>query len=150
MTTDRSWLEEQLSDPELAREVAREELILEITERICEFMAKHDLSRADLAGLLGQPMAHVNELLAGGRKLTLRAVAEVIHVLRAEAEIRIQPVQIKRLNGIADGFGEKTVSAAGGLGWGDEPVKTVKRRPRPKGDNYYTIVTTKAGYNSAA
>jgi len=146
---DKSWLEEQLSDPELAREVAREDLILEITERLSEYMAKHGLGREDLAKTLGKPVGFVTELLGGGRRLTLGAIAEVIRVLGAEAEIKIQPVQVKQLDGIADGFRQEAVTEAGGLGWRDEPVKKLVRRPRPRGEGFDTIDLAKSVFKSA-
>jgi plasmid maintenance system antidote protein VapI len=148
LTTGKSWLEEQLSDPELALEVAREDLILEVTERICDYMAKHGLSRADLARRLGKPVDFVTELLGGGRGLTLRAMADVIRVLGAEAELKLQSVEVKKLNGVADEFRRETMREAGGIGWRDEPVREIRRRARPRGGSSGPVTLIKGSYKS--
>jgi len=70
-----------MSDPEFRRLLAQEELILEVTETLCELLEKENVSRKDLADRLGKTKGFVSQLLNGGRNLTLRTVADILYVL---------------------------------------------------------------------
>lgn len=61
--------------------LAREEFILEVTEVLCKIMRDKDISRKQLADLLGKSKGDVSQLLNGERNLTLRTVADIMHVL---------------------------------------------------------------------
>ena len=56
-------------------------LNLEVTETICELLEKEKISRKELADRLGKSKGFVSQLLNGGRNLTLRTVADILHVL---------------------------------------------------------------------
>jgi antitoxin component HigA of HigAB toxin-antitoxin module len=77
---EKTLLEEYLEDPE-ARLMAQEELILEVTETLCELLEKEKVSRKELAERLGKSKGFISQLLNGGRNLTLRTVADILHVL---------------------------------------------------------------------
>ena len=85
MTTKRESekivLAEFLKDPEFAKLLAQEDLILEVTETICELLEKEKISRKELADRLGKSKGFISQLLNGGRNLTLRTVADILHVL---------------------------------------------------------------------
>jgi transcriptional regulator with XRE-family HTH domain len=70
-----------MNDPEFRRLLAQEELILEVTETLCELLEKEKVSRKELADRLGKTKGFVSQLLNGGRNLTLRTVGNIIHVL---------------------------------------------------------------------
>jgi transcriptional regulator with XRE-family HTH domain len=70
-----------MSDPEFRRLLAQEELILEMTEVICGLLEQENISRKELADRLGKSKGFVSQLLNGGRNLTLRTVADILHVL---------------------------------------------------------------------
>jgi transcriptional regulator with XRE-family HTH domain len=70
-----------MNDPEFRKLLAQEELILEMTETICELLEKEQISRKELADRLGKSKGFVSQLLNGGRNLTLRTVADILHVL---------------------------------------------------------------------
>jgi len=76
-----SLLEKYMEDPEVARLVAQGELIMEVTETLCELLEKEKISRKELAERLGKTKGFVSQLLNGGRNLTLRTVADILHVL---------------------------------------------------------------------
>jgi hypothetical protein len=85
MNTNRgsepTLLEEYLDDPEFAKLLAQEDLILEVTETLCELLEKEKISRKELADRLGKSKGFISQLLNGGRNLTLRTVADILHVL---------------------------------------------------------------------
>ncbi len=70
-----------MNDPEFRRLLAQEELILEVTETLCELLEKEKTSRKELADRLGKTKGFVSQLLKGSRNLTLRTVADILHVL---------------------------------------------------------------------
>ncbi len=70
-----------MTDPEFRKLLAQEELILEVTEVLCELLEQEKISRKELADRLGKSKGFVSQLLNGGRNLTLRTVADIIHVL---------------------------------------------------------------------
>jgi len=78
---EKTLLEKYLEDPEFARLMAQGDLIMEVTETICELLEKEKISRKELADRLGKTKGFVSQLLNGGRNLTLRTVADILHVL---------------------------------------------------------------------
>jgi transcriptional regulator with XRE-family HTH domain len=72
---------DDMNDPEFRKLLAQEELILEVTETICELLGNEKVSRKELAERLGKSKGFVSQLLNGGRNLTLRTVADILHVL---------------------------------------------------------------------
>jgi transcriptional regulator with XRE-family HTH domain len=80
-------LDEYLKDEEFRRLFAQEDLILEVTETICELLEKEKISRKELADRLGKTKGFVSQLLNGGRNLTLRTVADILHVLGYRASL---------------------------------------------------------------
>ena len=79
--SEKTLLEEYLEDPEFAKLMAQEDLILEVTETLCELLEKEKISRKELAERLGKSKGFISQLLNGGRNLTLRTVADILHVL---------------------------------------------------------------------
>jgi transcriptional regulator with XRE-family HTH domain len=72
---------DDMNDPEFRKLLAEEELILEVTETICDILENEKISRKELADRLGKSKGFVSQLLNGGRNLTLRTVADILHVL---------------------------------------------------------------------
>ena len=77
----KTILDEYLEDEEFRRLFAQEDLIMEVTETLCELLEKEKVSRKELADRLGKTKGFVTQLLNGGRNLTLRTVADILHVL---------------------------------------------------------------------
>ena len=72
---------DDMNDPEFRKLLAQEELILEVTETICNILEVEHISRKELADRLGKTKGFVSQLLNGGRNLTLRTVADILYVL---------------------------------------------------------------------
>ena len=51
---EKTLLEQYLEDPELAKLMAQGELIMEVTETLCELLEKEGVSRKELAHRLGK------------------------------------------------------------------------------------------------
>lgn len=80
-------LDEYLKDEEFRRLFAQEDLIMEVTETLCELLEKEEVSRKELADRLGKSKGFISQLLNGGRNLTLRTVADILHVLGYRASL---------------------------------------------------------------
>jgi transcriptional regulator with XRE-family HTH domain len=91
--SNREWIERQTATPEARREYEQERLVLWTTERIAEVMQQSELTRADLARLLGTSRANVTGLLSGERNLTLRTLADVCFALGYRADLRMEPLR---------------------------------------------------------
>jgi transcriptional regulator with XRE-family HTH domain len=78
---------DDMKDPEFRKLLAQEELILEVTETICDILEKEKISRKGLADRLGKSKGFISQLLNGGRNLTLRTVADILHVLGYKVSI---------------------------------------------------------------
>ena len=81
-----------MHDPEFRKLLAQEELILRFTETICDLLEEENVSRKELAKRLGKTKGFVSQLLNGGRNLTLRTVADILHVL--EYKVTLNPQKI--------------------------------------------------------
>jgi transcriptional regulator with XRE-family HTH domain len=86
-TMKTTILDDYLEDEEFRRLFAQEDLILEVTETICELLEKEKVSRKELADRLGKSKGFISQLLNGGRNLTLRTVADILHVLGYRASL---------------------------------------------------------------
>ncbi len=70
-----------MKDPEFAKLMAEESLILEITEKIIELMQKDNITKAELAKRLGKSKGFITQLLDGSRNFTVRTIADIFHAL---------------------------------------------------------------------
>jgi transcriptional regulator with XRE-family HTH domain len=78
---EKTLLEKYLEDPEFARLMAQGDLIMEVTETLCELLENENITRKELAVRLGKSKGFISQLLNGGRNLTLRTVADILYVL---------------------------------------------------------------------
>jgi transcriptional regulator with XRE-family HTH domain len=83
---------DDMNDPEFRKLLAQEELILEVTETICDILENEKISRKELADRLGKSKGFISQLLNGGRNLTLRTVADILHVLGYKVSLTTQKV----------------------------------------------------------
>lgn len=79
-----------MKDPLFRRAYAVEGAVLQAAELIAAQMAEQGLSKADLARRLGKSRSWVTQLLNGGRNMTVRTLAEVLHALGSELELAAQ------------------------------------------------------------
>jgi transcriptional regulator with XRE-family HTH domain len=85
-----------MNDPEFHKLLAQEELILEVTETICDILENENISRKELADRLGKSKGFISQLLNGGRNLTLRTVADNFHVLGYKVTLTAHKKEVKR------------------------------------------------------
>jgi transcriptional regulator with XRE-family HTH domain len=94
-----SLLEKYMEDPEVAKLVVQGELIMEVTETLCKLLEKEKVSRKELAERLGKSKGFVSQLLNGGRNLTLRTVADILHVLGYKVSLKPYKIEQKKSRG---------------------------------------------------
>jgi transcriptional regulator with XRE-family HTH domain len=97
---EKTLLDKYLEDPEFARLMAQGDLIMEVTETLCELLEKEKLSRKELADRLGKSKGFISQLLNGGRNLTLRTVADILHVLGYK--VSLIPQKLKQKSNIIE------------------------------------------------
>src|SRR5512147_1201000 len=88
-------LQKYMEDPEAAKLVIQGELIMEVTETICELLEKEGVSRKELADRLGKTKGFVSQLLNGGRNLTLRTVADILYVLGYKVTLMPHKIEVR-------------------------------------------------------
>jgi transcriptional regulator with XRE-family HTH domain len=71
------WFDKQLIEWDKDPDYILEGVLLAATERICELMQKHDISRAELARLLGKSRAYVTRVLNGQPNMTLKTLTHI-------------------------------------------------------------------------
>jgi len=82
-------VERHLDHPEFARTYAEESFIIDVLERLSEWMERQGVSRAELARRLGTSRANVTQMLAG-RNVSARTLAAAVHVLGGIPEFGIR------------------------------------------------------------
>jgi transcriptional regulator with XRE-family HTH domain len=93
---EKTLMDRYLEDPEFARLMAQGDLIMEVTETLCELLEKEKISRKELAERLGKSKGFVSQLLNGGRNLTLRTVADILHVLGYRVSLTTHKEEAKK------------------------------------------------------
>ena len=93
---EKTLMDKYLEDPEFAKLMAQGDLIMEVTEKLCELLEKEKVSRKELADRLGKSKGFVSQLLNGGRNLTLRTVADILHVLGYKVSLNPQKIVKQR------------------------------------------------------
>ncbi|MEJ5360211.1 MAG: helix-turn-helix transcriptional regulator [Desulfobacterales bacterium] len=73
----KTVLETYLEDKDFYRIFKQEQLILDVTEKICKQLKEDNISRSDLARRLNKTKGYISQLLNGARNLTLRTIADI-------------------------------------------------------------------------
>ncbi len=108
---ERTLMDEFLEDPEFARLMAQGDLIMEVTETLCELLDKEEVSRKELADRLGKTKGFVSQLLNGGRNLTLRTVADILHVLGYKVTLTPHKIEVEGRLGEKPARGQEVKAA---------------------------------------
>jgi transcriptional regulator with XRE-family HTH domain len=82
--------EEYLKDPEFARIMSQENLIMDVTENFCEILDKEGLNRTTLAKIMGKTRGYISQLLNGGKNITLRSLADIAYALGYHVNIHFK------------------------------------------------------------
>jgi transcriptional regulator with XRE-family HTH domain len=78
------------SSIENRRLLKQEGLILDVTEALSAAIEESGLTRSELARRLGKTKGFVSQLLAGGRNLTLRTVADIADAIGVSLAIAVK------------------------------------------------------------
>jgi transcriptional regulator with XRE-family HTH domain len=81
----------QIEEIKREPEYLAEELVLELTSRICQVMQEQKVSRAELARRLGTSRAFVTSFLNGRPNMTIATLARVATALKVRPAIRFVP-----------------------------------------------------------
>jgi transcriptional regulator with XRE-family HTH domain len=84
------------SSTENRRLLRQEELILEVTEALSAAIQESGLTRSEVAKRLGKTKGFISQLLAGGRNLTLRTVADVADAVGASLTIGVESDRVTK------------------------------------------------------
>jgi transcriptional regulator with XRE-family HTH domain len=128
---------DDMNDPEFRKLLAQEELILEVTETICELLENEKVPRKELADRLGKSKGFVSQLLNGGRNLTLRTVADILHVLGYKVALKPDKLVTHRRASNVIEFSQSQTAYQ--TPKGPKYIHDVKLRYYSKADNYRNI-----------
>ena len=84
----KAYRDQLLEDRGIALEAVKGELIMDVTEAICEIMETEGVSRQELARRIGRTKGFVSQLLNGSRNMTLRTLAEIALALGQQASFK--------------------------------------------------------------
>lgn len=90
MSKLEEWVNSSL---ERQQEYARECLLVSVTEEVHRVMNKDDVTKADLARLLGVHRVAIQQTLDGTHSMTLRKLADIARVLGCRVEIKLKKVR---------------------------------------------------------
>lgn len=78
------------ADPKRRRLLVEEELMIEVREKICEYMQLEGITRTELAKRLDVTKGYITQILSGSRNVTLRTLAAVADALGYEVKLRLR------------------------------------------------------------
>src|SRR5712691_5464802 len=84
------------SSPENRRLLKQEELILDVTEALSAAIEESGLTKSELAKRLGKTKGYVSQLLAGGRNLTLRTVADIADAIGISLKVAVHGAETSK------------------------------------------------------
>ncbi|MEK7406125.1 MAG: helix-turn-helix transcriptional regulator, partial [Acidobacteriota bacterium] len=90
-----------MEDPEYRKLYAIEGLITDAAELVARLMEEKVVNKAELARRLGKSRAWVTQLLSGKANMTIRTLAEVVHVLGAGVKLSTQLQKVPSAGGTA-------------------------------------------------
>jgi len=128
---EKTLMDQYLEDPEFAKLMAQGDLIMEVTETLCELLEKEKVCRKELAERLGKTKGFVSQLLNGGRNLTLRTVADILHVLGYK--VTLKPQKLRKENNVIEAQSRFKMPPKPEQKWGMGELKT------SRADNYSVI-----------
>jgi len=89
--TAAEWMKEKIAKYEDSFDFKHEELVLGITEQICNAMEEKGIDRAELADKLGVSRAFISKLLNGTPNLTTETLLKITLALGRELSVKLPP-----------------------------------------------------------
>ncbi len=93
MTPNELWASRQESSEDARREFERERLMVWTLDALAELIQEADISRADLARKLGTSRAHVTQVFAGSRNVTLSTISDFAWACGKRAVVKFEPLR---------------------------------------------------------
>jgi antitoxin component HigA of HigAB toxin-antitoxin module len=90
----RAEIEREDSAVEYRRLLIQEKLILEVTEALSGAIEESGLTRLEIARRIGKSKGFVSQLLAGGRNLTLRTVADLADAIGISLKLVVEKPRV--------------------------------------------------------
>lgn len=84
-----SYVDKLLKDLDQRRLLAQDRFIVEIVARLCEYMERNNISRAELARKVGKDRSFVSQVLSGERNFQVRTLADMIYALGADLQFSL-------------------------------------------------------------
>jgi len=84
--------QEFVSDPKRRRIYEREALAFDASELVAKLMEDKEVSKSDLAALVGTSKSHITNLLSGSRNMTMHTLADLTFVLGYKVEMKAIPL----------------------------------------------------------
>ena len=107
-----NWLYDELKVLQSDPTFVAEDIILDITEQICEAMEQQGLQQKDLAERLGKSRSAVSQLLSGDQNVSIKRLVEVALALDMTfippQLIPFEPVEVERVDEGVHGAGVVT------------------------------------------
>ena len=113
----------------------QEKLILEVTEALSEAIEERGLTRSEVAKRLGKTKGFVSQLLAGGRNLTLRSVADLADAIGVSMKVAVDGLNLAKT---ATRSHPKNLGVQTGASW-TMASRSWMRRQSSKTDLRYVI-----------
>jgi transcriptional regulator with XRE-family HTH domain len=111
--TGPGCLEQKLIEWDLDPEYIVEGVLIAATERICELMERHGISRSELARRLGKSRAYVTRLLNGQPNMTLKTLTQIAVALGEGIDVFIpSSVREQRARALAAHGAEQQAATA--------------------------------------
>ncbi|WP_172592118.1 helix-turn-helix domain-containing protein [Subtercola boreus] len=82
-------------DDKYAAIYAAESAMVDASELIAEALQNKEISRSDLAQMLGVSRSEITARLQGERNITVRKLAETLHALGERLELRLAPKTVE-------------------------------------------------------
>lgn len=94
MNTNESWTARQNESDDARREYERERLAIWALDEISEAMEKANLSKADIARVLGTSRSHITQVFSGSRNVTLGTLSDLAWACGFRAAVKLEPLRI--------------------------------------------------------
>ena len=85
-------------DKNFKRLMRQEDLIMAVTESFCGILEYENITRSELAKLMGKTKGYISQILSGGRNITLRSLSDIANYLGYTVKIDFKRKKEKQQN----------------------------------------------------
>lgn len=84
-----------MSTEEGKRAYCREDLLLQVAQRICKIMQDKRITRKKLAEITGVTKGHISQLLNGNHNMTLVTISDLFYALGCKVTVEVSPCTVE-------------------------------------------------------